>query len=87
LAFLAATAVGLVAVVAPASAAGDRYDDGWPLLQTGSCERTFTWSSARDGDGYAWAATASVAPVSNCRPINFEDNEFQAEYTTVCGPQ
>jgi len=31
--------------------------------------------------------TASVAPVSNCRLINFEDNEFQPEYTTVCGPQ
>jgi hypothetical protein len=32
-------------------------------------------------------ATASVAPVSNCRLINFEDNEYQPEYTTVCGPQ
>ena len=32
-------------------------------------------------------ATANVAPVSNCRLINFEDNEYQPEYTTVCGPQ
>jgi hypothetical protein len=32
-------------------------------------------------------ATASVAPVSNCRLINFEDNEYQPEYTTVCVPQ
>jgi hypothetical protein len=31
--------------------------------------------------------SANVAPVSNCRLINFEDNEYQPEYTTVCGPQ
>ncbi len=32
-------------------------------------------------------ATANVAPVSSCRLINFEDNEYEPEYTTVCGPQ
>ena len=32
-------------------------------------------------------ATANVAPVSNWRLVNFEDNEYQPEYTTVCGPQ
>jgi hypothetical protein len=32
-------------------------------------------------------ATANVPPVSNCRLSNFEDNEYQPEYTTVCGPQ
>ncbi len=32
-------------------------------------------------------ARANVEPVSNCRLVNFEDNEYQPEYTTVCGPQ
>ena len=31
-------------------------------------------------------ATANVAPVSNCRLVNFEDNEYQPEYTTVLRP-
>jgi hypothetical protein len=30
---------------------------------------------------------ANIVPASNCRLVNFEDNEFQPEYTTVCGPQ
>jgi hypothetical protein len=44
-------------------------------------------NSARDGDDCAPKAAANVAPVSNRRFINFEDNEFPPEYTTVCGPK
>jgi hypothetical protein len=31
-------------------------------------------------------ATASVAPVSNCRLDSFVNGEYQPEYTTICGP-
>jgi hypothetical protein len=31
--------------------------------------------------------SANVAPVSNCRLVNFGDNEYQPEHTTVFGPQ
>jgi hypothetical protein len=37
--------------------------------------------------GVSEQATASVAPVSNCRLINFVNQEYQPEYTTACGPQ
>jgi hypothetical protein len=33
-------------------------------------------------------ATANVppAPASNCRLTNFQNGEFQPQYTTLCGP-
>jgi hypothetical protein len=86
LALIATAAAGLIAIAAPAFAEIVATPDGQyyrlvpvraPAL--GTAPEMVTIAPSR--------STANVAPVSNCRLINFEDNEFQPEYTTVCGPQ
>jgi hypothetical protein len=86
LALIATAAAGLIAIAAPAFAEIVATPDGQyyrlvpvraPALGTAPEMVTIAPSQS----------TANVAPVSNCRLINFEDNEFQPEYTTVCGPQ
>jgi hypothetical protein len=81
-----ATVVGVMAVVAPASAEIVSTPDGqyYRLVPvkappTGTEPEMVTITPG--------TTVANVAPVSNCRLINFEDNEYQPEYTTVCGPQ
>jgi hypothetical protein len=81
LAVAAITAVGLIAVVAPASASQV------VMMPDGHYYRLVPVRGPAPGEAaIAPQATASVAPVSNCRLINFEDNEYEPEYTTVCGP-
>ena len=86
LALIATAAAGLIAIAAPAFAEIVATPDGQyyrlvpvraPALGTAPEMVTIAPSQS----------TANVGPVSNCRLINFEDNEFQPEYTTVCGPQ
>jgi hypothetical protein len=86
LALIATAAAGLMAIAAPAFAEIVATPDGQyyrlvpvraPAL--GTAPEMVTIAPPQ--------STANVAPVSNCRLINFEDNEFQPEYTTVCGPQ
>jgi hypothetical protein len=86
LALIATAVAGLMAIAAPAFAEIVATPDGQyyrlvpvraPALGTAPEMVTIAPSQS----------TANVAPVSNCRLINFEDNEFQPEYTTVCGPQ
>ena len=75
-------AAGLTAIVAPASAAQII------MGPDGHYYRLVPVRGPAPGEAaIPLQATASVAPVSNCRLINFEDNEYQPEYTTVCGPQ
>jgi hypothetical protein len=86
LALIATAAAGLMAVAAPAFAEIVATPDGqyYRLVPvrapvSGTAPEMVTIAPPQ--------ATANVAPVSNCRLINFEDNEYQPEYTTVCGPQ
>jgi hypothetical protein len=85
-AVLAAAAAGLIGLAVPASAEIVSTPDGqyYRLVPVrapgpGTAPEMVTITPGR--------AIANVAPVSNCRLTNFEDNEFQPEYTTVCGPQ
>ncbi len=81
-----AAVVGLIAVAAPASAEIVSTPDG-------QYYRLVPVKAPRAGTEPEMVAItprpamATVAPVSNCRLVNFEDNEYQPEYTTVCGPQ
>ena len=86
LALIATAAAGLTAAAAPAFAEIVATPDGqyYRLVPVrapgpGTAPEMVTIAPSQ--------ATANVAPVSNCRLINFEDNEYQPEYTTVCGPQ
>jgi hypothetical protein len=86
IAFIAAAAGALIAVAAPALAEIVATPDGqyYKLVPVrapapGTAPQMVTITPG--------AALANVAPASNCRLINFEDNEYQPEYTTVCGPQ
>jgi hypothetical protein len=87
-AFLATTAVGLMALATPAFAEVITTPDGhyYKLVPRkapppGAASRVLL---AIPED-----ATASVAPTSAspCRLTNFVNLEYQPQYTTVCGPQ
>jgi hypothetical protein len=85
-ALLATAAIGLMAIAAPASAETVSTPDGhyYKLVPAkaplyGTVPEMVTIIPGQ--------ATASVAPVSGCRLINFQNGEYQPEYTTVCGPQ
>jgi hypothetical protein len=86
LGFMATATAALIAVAVPASAEIVATPDGhyYKLVPVrapmpGTAPEMVTVAAGQP--------TASVAPVPNCRLINFEDNEYQPEYTTVCGPQ
>jgi hypothetical protein len=86
LALIVTAAAGLTAIAAPAFAEIVATPDGqyYRLVPVrapgpGPAPEMVTIAPSQ--------ATANVAPVSNCRLVNFEDNEYQPEYTTVCGPQ
>ena len=77
----AITAVGLIAVVAPASASQVI------MGPDGHYYRLVPVRGPAPGEAaISSQATASVAPASNCRLVNFLNNEYQPEYTTACGP-
>ena len=86
LVLIATAAVGLMAATAPASASqivmgpDGHYYRLVPVKGPSS-------GTAPEMMGVSEQATASVAPVSNCRLINFVNQEYQPEYTTACGPQ
>ena len=87
-AFLATTAVGLMALATPAFAEVITTPDGHyyklvPLKAPPPGAASSVVISIPEG------ATASVAPApaSNCRLISFVSLEYQPEYTTVCGPE
>jgi hypothetical protein len=84
-AFLATAAIGLTAIAAPASAEVVMTPDGHyyrlvPLRgpSPGTAPEMVTVIPGQ--------ATASVANASSCRLINFQNGEYQPEYTAVCGP-
>jgi hypothetical protein len=82
LALIATAAAGLMAAAAPASASQI------VMGPDGHYYRLVPVRGPAPGQAaIPPQAIANVAPVSNCRLINFEDNEYQPEYTTVCGPQ
>lgn len=85
LAVAAITSVGLMAIAAPAYAETVATPDGhyYRLVPVRGPAPGTTPEMVAIIPGQA---TASVVPVSNCRLINFEDNEYEPEYTTVCGP-
>jgi hypothetical protein len=85
-AFVATTAAALMAVAAPASAEIVATPDGqyYRLVPVRAPALGLVPEMVTVAPGQV---SANVAPVSNCRLINFEDNEYQPEYTTVCGPQ
>ena len=79
-ALIATAAAGLMAAAAPASAS--------QIVMDGHYYRLVPVRGPAPGEAaIPRQATANVAPVSNCRLINFEDNEYEPEYTTVCGPE
>jgi hypothetical protein len=85
-AFLATTAVGLMALATPAFAEVIMTPDGhYYKLVPLKAPPPGAASSVAIPEG----ATASVAPApaSNCRLTSFVNLEYQPEYTTVCGPE
>ena len=81
LALIVTAAAGLTAIVAPASAAQII------MGPDGHYYRLVPVRGPAPGEAaIPPQATASVAPVSNCRLDNFVNGEYQPEYTTVCGP-
>ena len=87
-AFLATTAVGLMALATPAFAEIITTPDGHyyklvPLKAPPPGAASSVIMAIPEG------ATASVAPApaSNCRLTSFVSLEFQPEYVTVCGPE
>src|ERR1700733_1551846 len=87
-AFLATTAVGLMALATPAFAEIITTPDGHyykmvPLKAPPPGAASSGIMAIPEG------ATASVAPApaSNCRLTNFVNLEYQPQYTAVCGPQ
>jgi hypothetical protein len=82
LALIATAAAGLMAIAAPA------FASQIVMGPDGHYYRLVPVRGPAPGQAAIPSqATANVAPVSNCRLINFEDNEYQPEYTTVCGPE
>jgi hypothetical protein len=86
IAFLAAAAAGVIGLAVPAFAEIVSTPDGhyYRLVPVKAPPAGTEPEMVTVTPG---PAVANIAPASNCRLVNFEDNEFQPEYTTVCGPQ
>jgi hypothetical protein len=86
-AFLATTAVGVMALATPAFAEVIMTPDGhyYKLVPLKAPPPAASGVIMAIPEG----ATASVAPApaSNCRLTSFVSLEYQPEYTTVCGPE
>ena len=87
-AFLATTAVGLMALATPAFAEIITTPDGhyYKLVPLKAPPPGAASSAVM---AIPEDATASVAPASasTCRLTNFVNLEYQPQYTTVCGPE
>jgi hypothetical protein len=86
LGLLATASIGLMAIVAPASAQVVATPDGH-YYRLVPAKRPLSGTAPEVVNVIPEQATASVAPVSSCRLISFLNGEYQPEYTTVCGPQ
>jgi hypothetical protein len=86
LGLLATASIGLIAVLAPASAQVVTTPDGH-YYRLVPAKRPVSGMAPEVVNVIPEQATASVAPVSNCRLDSFVNGEYQPEYTTVCGPQ
>ena len=86
LGLLAAASSGLIAIVAPASAQVVATPDGH-YYRLVPAKRPASATAPEMVNVIPEQATASVAPVSNCRLDSFVNGEYQPEYTTVCDPQ
>jgi hypothetical protein len=86
LGLLATASIGLIAVLAPASAQVVTTPDGH-YFRLVPVKRPTSHLVPEMVNVIPEQATASVAPVSNCRLDSFVNGEYQPEYTTVCGPQ
>ena len=87
-AFLATTAVGLMALATPAFAEIITTPDGHyyklvPLKAPPSGAASSVIMAIPEGA----MASVAPAPASNCRLTSFVNLEYQPEYTTVCGPE
>ena len=82
---LATASIGLITIVAPASAQVVATPDGHYYRMV-PAKRPVS-GTAPEVNVIPGQATASVAPVSSCRLDSFVNGEYQPEYTTVCGPQ
>jgi hypothetical protein len=83
-ALLATATMGLMAIAAPVSA------QQVIMGPDGHYYRLVTVKGPLPGTASAMVipgqATASVPYTSGCRLVNFQNGEYQPEYTTVCGP-
>jgi hypothetical protein len=86
LALIATAAAGLMAIAAPAFAEIVATPDGH-YYRLVPVRGPAPGAAPKMVNIIPEQPTANVAPVSNCRLINFENHEYQPEYTTVCGPQ
>ena len=82
-ALLATAAIGLMAIAAPASAQQIIVGPDGHYYKLVPVRRPVPGTVT----GIPAQATAKVVNTSNCRLINFENGEYQPEYTTVCGPE
>jgi hypothetical protein len=87
-AFLATTAVGLMALATPAFAEIITTPDGhYYKLVPLKAPPPGAASSAIMAIPEGASASVAPAPASNCRLTSFVSLEYQPEYTTVCGPE
>ena len=86
LGLLATASIGLIAILAPASAQVVATPDGH-YYRLVPVKRPASRLAPEMVNVIPEQATASVAPVSNYRLDSFVNGEYQPEYTTMCGPQ
>jgi hypothetical protein len=87
-AFLATTAVGLMALATPAFAEVIMTPDGhYYRLVSLKAPPPGAASSVVMASPEGVTASVAPAPASNCRLTNFVNLEYQPQYTTVCGPE
>jgi hypothetical protein len=87
-AFVATTAMGLMALATPAFAEVIMTPDGhYYKLVPLKAPPTGAASSVIMAIPEGATANVAPAPASNCRLTSFVSLEYQPEYTTVCGPE
>jgi hypothetical protein len=85
LGLLATASLGLIAILAPASAQVVATPDGH-YYRLVPAKRPVSGTAAEIVNVIPEQATASVPPVSNCRLTTFYNGEYQPQYITLCGP-
>src|ERR1700722_11991129 len=85
LSVLATASLGLIAILAPASAQVVATPDGH-YYRLVPVKRPVSGTAPEIVNVIPEQATASVPPVSNCRLTTFYNGEYQPQYITLCGP-